>query len=119
MILYKLTQTAKEFFMQAEEDYHERIWGDYPNLDQLLSRNQPSMRWHGPTSLSRNIFNQNRDLLHVYALVSDQVEEITQLSHKAEYDNLRRELGVLSDHLNWMSDYFKDASKLVQNIYGH
>jgi hypothetical protein len=100
--------------MQAEEHYHERIWGDCPNLDQLLSRNQPSMRWHGPTSLSRNIFNQNNDLLHVYALVADQFEEIRQLSHKPENDNLRRELRVLSEHLNWMSEFFKDASNRVQ-----
>jgi hypothetical protein len=100
--------------MQAEEHYHERIWGDYPNLDQLLKGNQPSMEWTGPTSISRNIFNQNNDLLHVYALVADQFEEIRQLSHKPENDNLRRELRVLSEHLNWMSEFFKDASNRVQ-----
>ena len=100
--------------MQAEEHYHERIWGDYPSLDQLLKGNQPSMEWTGPTSISRNIFNQNNDLLHVYALVADQFEEIRQLSHKPENDNLRRELRVLSEHLNGMPEFFKEASNRVQ-----
>jgi hypothetical protein len=100
--------------MQSMEALHEKRWGQYPYLDQLLSDNQSSMEWTGPTSISRNIFNQNNDLLHVYALVADQFEEIRQLSHKPENDNVRRELRVLSEHLNWMSEFFKDASNRVQ-----
>jgi hypothetical protein len=97
--------------MQAEEHYHERIWGDYPSLDKLLKGNQPSMRWHGPTSLSRNIFNQNKDLLHVYALVADQYEG---LSRKMGDIGVRRDLDKLKNNLNWMSDYFKDASRSIE-----
>jgi hypothetical protein len=100
--------------MQSEEHYRERIWGDYPHLDQLLSGNQPSINWTGPTSISSNIFNQIDDLLSVFALVSDRYKTIQQLSHKPENDNLRRELRVLSEHLNWMSEFFKDASNRVQ-----
>ena len=102
--------------MQSQEAYHKRKWGDYPSLDQLLSGNQPSLHWYDPTSISDNIFNQVDDLLGVYALVADQYEQIQQLSHKAESDNLRRDLSTLHEHLQWMSDYFKDASNTVRAI---
>ena len=76
------------------------------------------MEWTGPTSISSNIFNQTGDLLNVYALASDQYKTIQQLSHKAENDDLRRELRLLSEHLNWMSEFFKSASnKVRENVY--
>jgi hypothetical protein len=100
--------------MQSMEALHEKRWGQYPYLDQLLSDNQSSMEWTCPTSVSSNIFNQIDDLLSVFALVSDRYKTIQQLSHKPENDNLRRELRVLSEHLNWMSEFFKDASNRVQ-----
>ena len=102
--------------MQSEKQLHKRRWEDYPQLDQLLSRNQPSMHWHGPTSISHNIFNQVEDLLSVYALVADQHQEIERLSHKAENVSLRRDLRTLDEHLQWMADYFKGASNTVRSI---
>ena len=102
--------------MQAEEHYHERIWGDYPALDKLLSNNQPSMHWHGPTSLSHNIFNKVEDLLSVYALVADQFDEIQRLSRKTENDDLGRDIAKLSEHLSWMSEFFREASYKAKKI---
>ena len=100
--------------MLSEQAFHERRWGEYPHLDNLLGGNQPSMHWHGPTSVSSNIFNRVDDLLHVYALVADRHEEIQRLSHESKNDNLRRDLGILSEHLNGMSEFFKDASNRVR-----
>lgn len=102
--------------MQAEEHYHERIWGDYPALDELLSKNQPSLRWTGPTSLSRNIFNQVGDLLSVYALVADQFDEIQRLSRKPENADLGSDIAKLSENLSWMSEFFREASYKAQKI---
>ena len=102
--------------MLTDQAYHERKWGDYPFLDQLLSGNKPSMQWTGPTSVSSTIFTQVEDLLSVYALVDDQFEEIRQLSNRAENDSLYRDLRELSQRLDWMSEFFKDASHKVRNI---
>ena len=100
--------------MQSEEHLHERRWREYPSLDQLLKGNQPAMHWHGPTSISSNIFNRIEDLLSVYALVSDQLEEIQRLARIRENENLRCDLRILSEHLNYMSEYFKRASNDVR-----
>ena len=105
-----------EFFMQSMEALHERRWKDYPHLDQLLSGNQPSINWTGPTSVSSNIFNRVNDLLHVYALVDDQHKEIRQQCFKADDHGLRHDMESLSENLRVMSEFFKDASYRVDHM---
>jgi hypothetical protein len=102
--------------MQSEEHYHERICGDYPHLDQLLSGNQPSINWTGPTSISSNIFNRVDYLLHVYALVDDQHEEIRRQCFKADDRGLCHDMDTLSENLRMMSEFFKDASYRVAHM---
>ena len=103
--------------MLTMEAFHERRWGQYPNLSQLLSGNQPSVQWHGPTSVSSNIFNQVEDLLHVYALVADQAVEVRKQCFKSDDQLLKCEIQTLSEQLQGMSEYFKEASNRVQKIY--
>ena len=102
--------------MLTMEAFHERRWKDYPHLDQLLSGNQPSINWTGPTSVSSNIFNRVDDLLNVYALVDDQHKEIRQQCFKADDHGLRHDMESLSKHLKMMSDFFNDASDNVNKV---
>ena len=102
--------------MQSEKELNERRWGQYPHLAQLVSGNQPSMEWTGPTSVSSNIFNRVDDLLNVYALVADQHEKIRQQCFNADGHNLTRDMETLSEHLRMMSEFFKDASYKVDQM---
>ena len=54
--------------------------------------------------------NKVEDLLSVYALVADQFDEIQRLSRKTENDDLGRDIAKLSEHLSWMSEFFREAS---------
>ena len=104
--------------MLTEQAFYERRWGELPELAKLLDLKQLHCSWYGKSSVSDNIFSSMSRHFEIYALVSDNEQEIKQ-AIEDNGDLIRKDLAHLSQYLKALSRQFEQASHDIEKLSYH
>ena len=99
----------------TKEALYERTWGEFPELAKILYVKRPGPEWTGYTSVSDNIFDSFGRLLHMFALIEENENEIHEALLRLGYP-LHQELNEVSRRLQWISERFDKYSRFTSDL---
>jgi hypothetical protein len=109
--------------MLTGDRLRERTWGGLPALGKVLENKPESDRYHGPTSVSDNIFEAFSCFLNVAALATEHKEDLLTAAHsdpqfaEAAIDDLQRLMNALSSVKELVNNEIKDLDKLCGEVH--
>jgi hypothetical protein len=102
--------------MLTKAAMHERMWGQYPALGELLGAKQVPNDYFGFSSVSDNVFDSVRRLMEISILIRENSDEIGAGLRDPELcQELRRE-HMVADALAWVANRFHSERDEVSRL---
>jgi hypothetical protein len=101
--------------MLTQEDWNERMWGEYPTLRILLQDKQIPGYYTGLTSVSDNIFDKTQRLLKISILVKEYVN-VKEQKKEVDQQKLLDDLIRLVENLESFYKYISSQKEEIRNI---
>jgi hypothetical protein len=98
----------------TEKAAHEREWGRFPALAEILGKKEIPWHYYGPTSVSDNRFDATTRLMEIAILIQENRDEI-RAAHSQE---LCEELRGVAEALEAVGRGFLAGSREIAELAG-
>jgi hypothetical protein len=109
-----MTQSIAPCAELTDKAAHEREWGRFPALWEILGKKEIPWHYYGATSVSDNRFDATTRLMEIAILIRENRDEITA-AHSQE---LREELRRVAEALEAIGRDFLAGSREVAELAG-